>query len=150
MITVRPAAERDLDALVDFEITIAQESFGDDALTDRDRHRSRLAKGLERDPDGCLVAVDDADRAIGWCWMAINTNFLTEDRYANFRSLAVAPGPDSSEVARALISAGLSFAWANDVTDVVGKVNAANLPMRTLYREAGFEPRHLTMELRRS
>lgn len=155
-IAVRPATEHDLPELVGFEITIAEESFGEDALTDPDRHRGRLAKALERDPDGCLVAVDteaDADperpegRAIGWLWMTINSNFLTEEAYASFRSLAVAEGPRSTEVARALVERGLQYAWDHDVTEVVGKVSAANLPMRMLYKEAGFEPRHLTMRL---
>lgn len=148
-VRTRPATSDDLDALIDFEIDIARESFGDEALTDRDQHRGRLSKALERDPDGCLVAVDEADAAIGWCWMTINRNFLTGDPYATFRSLAVAPGPEQSAVSRELVRIGLDYAWAHEVTQVTGKVNAANTAMRTLYREFGFEPQHLTMRLQR-
>lgn len=147
-LSVRPAAAHDLPALVAYEIEIAEVSFGAEAVTDPAKHEGRLVKGLERDPDGCLVAVDAAGDVRGWLWMAINTNFVTGDRYANFRSLAVSSGADSTPAARLLIDAGLAYARARDVTHVTGKVNAANVPMRVLYAEFGFAPTHLTMETR--
>lgn len=147
-LSVRPATADDLPALVAYEIEIAEASFGAEAVTDPAKHEGRIVKGLERDPDGCLVVVDAAGKVRGWLWMAINTNFVTGDRYANFRSLAVSSGADSTAVARLLIDAGLAYARAHDVTHVTGKVNAANVPMRVLYAEFGFAPTHLTMEAR--
>lgn len=144
---VRRAAGADLPALVDYEIEIARVSFGDEAVVDGERHAVRLAKALDRDPGGCLVAVDDGGGVVGWLWMTINENFLTKEPYATFRSLAVSPGDDSSDVARLLIDRGLGYARDHDVTEVTGKVHAANVGMRMLYREFDFEPQHLTMRL---
>lgn len=146
-VQVRPARSDDLPALEQFEITIAQESFGDEAITDPAVHRSRLEKALERDPEGCLVGVDDEGRVVGWLWLSINSNFLTRETYASFRSLAVTESPDQGEVARALVKRALAHARAGGAREVIGKVSADNLMMRVLYRELGFEPRHLTMRL---
>ncbi|MGC4110642.1 MAG: bis-aminopropyl spermidine synthase family protein [Nocardioides sp.] len=144
---VRRAEADDLPALVDYEIEIAKVSFGDEAILDRAVHERRLVKALERDPDGCLVAVDASGIVVGWLWMALNTNFLTESPYVNFRSLAVSPGPASTPAALALIERGRAHAHAHGVTEIVAKVNAANLPMRVVFRQADFEPQFLTMRL---
>ena len=77
-----------------------------------------------------------------WLWMAINTNFVTGDRYANFsfsRS-RFRCGVDGRGAAL-LIDAGLAYAKCPlDVTHVTGKVNAANVPIRVLYAEFRFAP----------
>ncbi|WP_412541315.1 GNAT family N-acetyltransferase [Longispora sp. K20-0274] len=143
--TLRQATEADLDALVGYEIVIAQVSFGADAVVDPEVHRGKLAKGLTRDAEGMIVAVDGDDAVIGWMWLAVNTNFLTEDRYINFRSLAVDPGPDSEAVGEALLAYGLDFARAKGAGEIVGKVYMGNQGMRVLYRKFDFEPVHLTL-----
>jgi ribosomal protein S18 acetylase RimI-like enzyme len=144
-IAVRPAARRDLEALIRFEQTIAQISFGASAVMSEDTHRGRLEKALERDPDSVFVAVDGHDSVVGWLWMAANTNFLTGDRYANLRSLAVADGCDNEGVSEALLECAIAFAQAKGLTEITGKVHPANHPMRVLYRRFGFEPMTLTM-----
>jgi ribosomal protein S18 acetylase RimI-like enzyme len=143
--TIRAAAERDLDALVEYETVIAQVSFGDQAVVDPQVHRGKLEKALIRDPDSLFVAVDPDDRPIGWLWLASNTNFLTQDRYATLRSLAVTPGPWSEEVGEALLRRGLRFAREHGLTQLTGKVHVDNYGMRMLYRRVGLEPTHLTM-----
>lgn len=144
---IRPAETGDLPALERFEITIAEESFGAEAITDPAVHRSRLEKALDRDPEGCLVGVDATGAVVGWLWLSINSNFLTHETYASFRSLAVTESPEQGEVARALVHHALDHARAHGAKEVIGKVSADNLMMRVLYRELGFEPRHLTMRL---
>lgn len=143
--TIRPAAERDLDALAAFEVVIAEVSFGDQAVTDPAVHRAKLEKALVRDPDSLFVAVDVDDRPIGWLWLASNTNFLTQDRYANLRSLAVSPGPHSSEVGEALLRRGIQYAREHGLAEITGKVHVDNYGMRMLYRKVGLEPVFLTM-----
>ncbi|MEV6527750.1 GNAT family N-acetyltransferase [Longispora sp. NPDC051575] len=143
--TLRQATESDLDALVAYEIVIAEVSFGADAVVDPEVHRGKLRKGLTRDAEGMVVAVDGADQVIGWMWLAVNTNFLTEDRYINFRSLAVSPGPDSEAVGESLLAHGLEFAKAKGAGEIVGKVYMGNQGMRVLYRKFDFEPVHLTL-----
>ena len=155
---VRPAAERDLDAIADFEVDIARVSFGDEAITDPAFHRRRVAGALGKADEITLVAAaaDAADVALGWAWMSARTNSLTGERYGNFRSLAVA-GRDvradadaetSPRLGELLMTAVLRAADEAGFTHLSGKVNAANLGMRSLYRAFGFSATHLTMEKR--
>ncbi|HUZ52225.1 MAG TPA: hypothetical protein VMU94_06820 [Streptosporangiaceae bacterium] len=169
---IRPAVERDLDAIADFEVDIARVSFGDEAITDPAFHRRRVAGALGKAGEITLVAVaaDAPDVPLGWAWMSARTNSLTGERYGNFRSLAVT-GPDaasgpgmgtgsnagtgSDAVAEAsprlgelLMAAILRAADEAGFTHLSGKVNAANLGMRSLYRAFGFSATHLTMEKR--
>src|SRR5438105_10205627 len=105
---VRQPGAEDIDALVRFEIEIARISFPDDPVVDPEVHRKKLARAMERDREGMFVAEDvDTGQVVGWLWVAINSNFLTGDTYANFRSLATAPGPDSAQTADLLFAAGL-------------------------------------------
>ncbi|MFF9085877.1 GNAT family N-acetyltransferase [Streptomyces sp. NPDC014991] len=144
----RQADEHDLAAIGAFEVDIARVSFGGDAVDDPARHRTRLARAMEKSRDGMIVAHRPGDPVIGWLWVSINQNTMTGDRYANFRSLAVAPVERRAEVAELLISSGLEFAVRNGLTEVVGRVHVANVPMRTLYRKFGFTPANLVMKLR--
>ena len=157
---VRPAVERDLDAIADFEVDIARVSFGDEAITDPAFHRRRVAGALGKAGEITLVAVapDAPEVPLGWAWMSARTNSLTGERYGNFRSLAVTgpdavPGQDSGAVAspglgELLMTAILRAADEAGFTHLSGKVNAANLGMRSLYRAFGFSATHLTMEKR--
>jgi ribosomal protein S18 acetylase RimI-like enzyme len=148
---VRPAAEGDLDAIAAFEVEIAQVSFGDEAITDAAFHRRRVAGSLGKPGEIALVAVvgsDSQDRPVGWAWLSARTNSLTGERYGNFRSLAAADGPDRSEIAELLMTAVLAAAGDAGLTHLTGKVHAANLGMRALYRSFGFTATHITMERR--
>jgi ribosomal protein S18 acetylase RimI-like enzyme len=146
-VAVRLAEPHDLPALAAFEVRIAEVSFGEDAVSDLDVHRKKLAKALERDRAGMFVTDGEFGRVTGWLWLAINTNFLTGARYANFRSLAVAPDAPPG-TAEALLEHALAYARGQSVTEVVGRVHVDNLPMRTLYRRYGFAPAFLTMRWR--
>ncbi|MBA0050619.1 GNAT family N-acetyltransferase [Streptomyces sp. AJS327] len=145
----RTAGEADLDAVADFEAEIARVSFGNAAVDNPQRHRARLARAMRKSREGMLVACLPEDATpVGWLWMTVNQNTMTGDRYANFRSLAVAPVESRSEVAELLVAAGLEFAAERDVVEVVGKTHIGNVSMRTLYRKFGFEAAHMTMKLR--
>jgi L-amino acid N-acyltransferase YncA len=147
---IRPASEADLDAIAAFEVEIARVSFGDDAITDAAFHRRRVAGALAKPGEIMLIVV--AARAptapLGWAWMSPRTNSLTGERYGNFRSLAVAAGEERGPAGERLMAAILSAADEAGFTHLSGKVNAANLPMRALYRAFGFTATHLTMEKR--
>lgn len=148
----RAPNEADLPSMVAFEIEIARISFPDDPIVDAEVHRKKLVKAMERDRDGMFVATkkNDTDKVLGWLWVALNTNFLTGERYATFRSLAVAHGPDhldSAVLAEAIFSHGIEYATSLGVTEITGKVHVNNTPMRLIYRKFGFEAEHLTMKL---
>jgi ribosomal protein S18 acetylase RimI-like enzyme len=144
---VRQATPADLPVIVQFEIEIARISFPEDPVTDPDVHRKKLRKAMEKNPDGMFVVEADG-RVVGWLWITINTNFTTGERYANFRSLALAPEWRGEELARSLVEFGIDYCRQRDAGWITGKVHVDNLPMRVLYRETGFHAKHLTMELR--
>jgi L-amino acid N-acyltransferase YncA len=148
---IRQAREDDLDAITAYEIDIAVISFGSDAVTDTALHRKRVSGALGKPGEITLVAVaaDQPEQPIGWAWLAGRTNSLTGERYGNFRSLAVSDRPDRSQIGELLLAAVLDAADAAGVTQLTGKVHAANLGMRALYRKFGFTATHLTMERRR-
>jgi ribosomal protein S18 acetylase RimI-like enzyme len=144
---LRAPDESDLPVIVEFEIEIARISFPDDPVVDPEVHRKKLAKALERDREGMFVAEDEASgKVVGWLWVALNTNFLTGEQYATFRSLATDHGPDSAEVAEAIFAHGIEYARSMGVSEITGKVHVGNTPMRVIYRKFGFEAEHITMK----
>ncbi|MFI5819286.1 bis-aminopropyl spermidine synthase family protein [Streptomyces rishiriensis] len=143
----RQADERDLPAIGRFEAEIARVSFGEDAIDDPARWESRLGRAMEKSKEGMIVAHRPGEEPVGWCWVSINQNAMTGDRYANFRSLAASPVDNRGDVAELLLTAGLDFCLANGITEVVGRVHVGNVPMRTVYRKFGFDPTSLSMKL---
>ncbi len=144
---IRMAAEGDLPALVAFEIRIAEISFGADAITDPAVHEKKLRKALERGEPGMFV-LERGGAVQGWLWATFNTNFLTDEAYATFRSLAVdETAPDHAALADALFGYGIAYARRAGVREVTGKVHVDNTPMRLIYKKAGFTAEHLTMKL---
>lgn len=144
---LRQPGSADLDAIVQFEIDIARISFPDDAIVDPAVHHKKLAKALERDRDGMFVAEDvNSGDVVGWLWVALNTNFLTGEAYATFRSLATLHGEASAEIADRLFARGIEYAESKGVTELTGKVHVNNVAMRLVYRKFGFEAEHLTMK----
>jgi L-amino acid N-acyltransferase YncA len=145
---IRAATSADLDAIAAFEVEIALVSFGDEAITDAAFHRRRVAGSLGKPGEIALVAVGPSDQPVGWAWMSPRTNSLTGARYGNFRSLAVSDVPDRGAIGELLMAAILTAADEAGFTHLAGKVNAANLGMRALYRAFGFTATHITMERR--
>jgi L-amino acid N-acyltransferase YncA len=148
---IRRARADDLEAIVGYEIDIAVISFGAEAITDPALHRKRVSGALGKPGEVTLVAVaaDEPADPLGWAWLSARTNSLTGDRYGNFRSLAVSDVPDRSHIGELLLAGVLAAADEAGMTMLTGKVHAANLGMRALYRKFGFSATHLTMEWRR-
>ena len=144
---VREATADDLDAIANFEVEIAQVSFGDEAVTDAGLHRRRVGGALGKPGEITLVAAAEAE-PVGWAWLSGRTNSLTGARYGNFRSLAVADVPGRSLIGELLLAAVLRAADEAGLRQLTGKVHARNLGMRALYRKFGFEATHVTMEKR--
>jgi len=147
---VRNAVDSDIEAIVAFEIDIAVVSFADEAVTDPALHRRRVTGALGKPGEVTLVAVAAAepDAVLGWAWLSARTNSLTGAKYGNFRSLAVADVPARPQLGELLLAEVLAAADAAGMSQLTGKVHAANLGMRALYRKFGFTATHLTMERR--
>ena len=145
---VRAARAGDIEAIVGYEIEIAVISFGAEAVTDPALHRKRVTGALGKSGEVTLVAAgqDAPDVPLGWAWLSARTNSLTGDRYGNFRSLAVSDVRDRSLIGELLMVAVLGAADEAGMTQLTGKVHAANVGMRALYRKFGFTATHLTME----
>ncbi len=145
---IRDAREADIEAIVGFEIEIAVVSFADEAITDPVLHRRRVSGSLGKPGEITLVAVDERepDVVLGWAWLSARTNSLTGAKYGNFRSLAAAEVPGRSLIGELLLGGVLAAADTGGLTQLTGKVHAANLGMRALYRKFGFTATHLTME----
>jgi ribosomal protein S18 acetylase RimI-like enzyme len=145
---VRPATERDVDAIVAYEIEIARVSFADEAVTDAALHRKRVTGAMAKPGEIMLVAVarQGPQQPVGWAWLSARTNSLTGQRYGNFRSLAVSDVADRSLIGELLLAAVLAAADEAELGQLTGKVHASNLGMRALYRKFGFTATHITME----
>jgi ribosomal protein S18 acetylase RimI-like enzyme/DNA-directed RNA polymerase subunit RPC12/RpoP len=144
---IRAARTADLEDIARFEAEIARISFPEDPITSLDVHRKRLAKALERDRDGMFV-LETAGRVLGWLWITMNTHFFTQERHANFRSLAVHPDVRGTDTARVLMRYAIDHSDREGAKWITGKVHVANVSMRALYSEMGFHAKHLTMEYR--
>ncbi len=145
---IRAARDSDVEAIVGYEIEIAVISFADEAITDPALHRKRVTGALGKPGEITFVAVaaGQPDVPVGWAWVSARTNSLTGDRYGNFRSLAVSDLPDRPLIGELLLAAVLDAADQAGLRQLTGKVHAANLGMRALYRKFGFTATHLTME----
>jgi GNAT superfamily N-acetyltransferase len=142
---VRLAGPQDVDRIVPFEIEIARISFPEDPMDDPEAHRKKLLKAMEKDPRGMFV-MEKEGAMIGWMWITLNTNFLTGERYATFRSFAVEQAWRGTPAPEAFFRSGLAYCRREGVRRATGKVHVSNIGMRALYKMVGFEPTHLTME----
>jgi hypothetical protein len=131
---VRNATDSDIEAIVGFEIDIAVVSFADEAITDPALHRRRVTGALGKPGEVTLVAVAAGapDVVLGWGWLSARTNSL----------------PARPQLGELLLAEVLAAADAAGLSQLTGKVHAANLGMRALYRKFGFTATHLTMERR--
>lgn len=147
VVEVRAAREGDIAQLARFEAEIAAISFGEEAVTDPAQHTRKLHRALGKD-DEIMLVLAEGDQVQGWLWVSVNTNMFTGSRYANFRSFALAPTFRGGRWGEQLFRAGLErIRCLGGITRVVGRVHVDNLPMRLLYKQLGFVPQHLTMEL---
>ena len=143
---VRQARPEDIAALAAFEVEIARISFPDDPVEDLAVHAKKLHKALEKDPRGMFV-LESQGQTAGWLWITLNTNFLTGERYATFRSFAISPSWRGTPAPQAFLRFGLDYCRQEGVRRVTGKVHVGNIAMRALYKQVGFAPKHLTMEI---
>lgn len=144
---IRNIEESDIEKIASYELEISKISFGADAITDKDFHKKKLSKAIDTEKDGMLVLCEDS-RVIGWLWMTNKINYLSGDNYINFKSFYIEKDERGKQYANFLLEKGIEFAYKKDAKYIVGKVNIKNVPMRLIYKKFGFNPTHLTMELK--
>lgn len=144
---IRTIKPEDAPVLAEYESEISRISFQEQAITDLEFHRQKILKAIPKERDGMLVLDNDGE-ICGWLWMAIKTNSLTGEKYVNFRSFYIKESYRGTEYVDQLLVKGVDNCRKMGAGSIVGKVHAQNLPMRVLYKNHGFQPTHLTMELK--
>lgn len=148
---IRNLRDRDIDVVAGFEAEIALRSFADEAVTDLDHYRKKLGKLLKYGGDWTKVLVSEdpggTETVLGWAWVAPRQNFITGDTYADFRSLYVDGARAGPAAAIMLLRAVLAHCEEKGFTRIVGRTASSNEAMRSLYRLAGFEERHVVYEM---
>jgi L-amino acid N-acyltransferase YncA len=142
---IRKITYEDTQTLAQFEKEIAIISFGDEAITDLDMHKKKIDKAIRVKSEGMFVITIE-DEIYGWLWMDIKSNFLTNDKYVNFRSFYITKEGQKTDCAIKLMDHGMNFCKHKNVSAIVGKVHVKNVAMRMLYKRFNFEATHLTME----
>jgi L-amino acid N-acyltransferase YncA len=137
----------DVPVLAKYECEISLISFQEEAITDLEFHQQKILKAIPKEREGMLV-LDNGGEICGWLWMALKTNSLTNEKYVNFKSFYIKEAYRGSEYVDQLLEKGIHDCRKMGANSIVGKVHAKNLPMRILYKNHGFEPTHLTMELK--
>ncbi|KQT57340.1 MULTISPECIES: GNAT family N-acetyltransferase [unclassified Aureimonas] len=141
----------DIETVAAFEAEIAIRSFADEAVTDLAHYRKKLGKLLKYGGDWTTILArpgeDGGDAILGWAWVAPRENFITGDRYADFRSFYVDGKRAGPAAAVMLLRAVLGHAKEAGYTRIVGRTASSNEAMRSLYGVAGFQERHVVYEL---
>jgi RimJ/RimL family protein N-acetyltransferase len=143
--TTRKMREDDIGLVATFERDIAVISFGDEAVTDIEFHKKKLAKELNQEGDGMLI-LESGAKVAGFIWMAVKKNYITNEPYVNFKSLYFVEEFRGTRGPELLLKAGMDYCRARKARKITGKLHVENLAMRALYKQFGFKPTHLTME----
>lgn len=142
---IRQIEVRDLTEVAKWEREISIISFGEEAVTDLAFHLHKLEKAMIRERSGMLI-LDIDGCAVGWMWMGLRVNSVTQENYMLFRSFYISEPFRGTAGVDKLFEAGILFAMQKGTQKIVGHVHVHNLPMRALYKKYGFMPTHLTME----
>lgn len=147
MNTIRQITEADFLSVAQMEIEISKISFREEAITAIEFHKKRIIDSFHKDNKGMFVLAAEDGRVLGWLWMDKKSNYLTKEIYVNFRSFYVDASIRGSEYADQLMDVGLNYAKSIHAKHIVGKVHVDNIPMRAVYKNCGFQPTHVTMEI---
>jgi ribosomal protein S18 acetylase RimI-like enzyme len=145
MFSIRRLRSADLRTVAGFECEIARISFPEDPVTEISFYEPRLAKFIDDPHAGAFVA-ENASGIIGWALVTRRENFVTKERYGDFRSLYVAPSQRGAGVAFSLMRRVLEFCVESKFARVVGRTSATNEAMRAIYQGFGFKAKHIVYE----
>lgn len=133
-VTVRPAREEDLDAVVEMYAAVAEEGrwIAAEGPVDRERRRRRLAEDLQRDNAVMLVA-DGGGELVGQLGLVL-ANYGVADL-----GMLVADGWRRRGVGSALLRAGIDWARQAGGHKVALQVWPHNRAAIALYERFGFQ-----------
>jgi RimJ/RimL family protein N-acetyltransferase len=133
-VTVRPAREADLDAVVELFAAVAEEGrwIAAEAPVDRERRRQRFAEDLQRDDVGMFVA-DVAGELVGQLGLVVARYGVAD------LGMLVADGWRRRGVGSALLRAGIDWARQAGAHKVALQVWPHNRAAIALYERFGFQ-----------
>ena len=133
-VTVRPAREEDIDAMVDLLAAVAEEGrwIATEAPVDRDRRRRRWAEDLQRDDVGLFVA-DAGGELVGQLGLALASYGVAD------LGMLVADGWRRRGIGSALLRAGIDWARQAGVHKIALQVWPHNRAAIALYERFGFQ-----------
>ena len=133
-VTVRPAREEDIDAMVDLLAAVAEEGrwIGTEAPVDRERRRRRYAEDLQRDNTVVLVA-DAGGELVGELGLILARYGVAD------LGMLVAVGWRQRGVGSALLRAGIDWARQAGAHKIALQVWPHNRAAIALYERFGFQ-----------
>ena len=133
-VTVRPAREADLDAVVELFAAVAEEGrwIAAEAPVDRERRRQRFAEDLQRDDVGMFVA-DVGGEFVGQLGLVVARYGVAD------LGMLVAAGWRRRGVGSALLRAGIDWARQAGAHKVALQVWPHNRAAIALYERFGFQ-----------
>lgn len=146
MYIIRKVEEQDISILADIEVKICIISFQEDAVTDIEFHRKKIMKSYVKNNDGMFVIID-GDNIYGWLWADKKENYITKEPYVNFISFYIDEKIRGNTLVNKLFNKGIEYGLRINAKKITGKVYADNLPMRAIYKNAGFKATHISMEM---
>lgn len=144
---IRNLDVKDIDIIAMYEREISKISFQKEAITDIKFHRKKLIKALENEKYGMFVLCDDKNKVIGWLWLNIKKNSITNDKYIDLKSIYIDKKFRNYGYAKRLIKYTYKFAKKYNICKVVAKVNYKNKKIKNLLLNNNFTEKHITMEL---
>ena len=144
---IRNLDVKDIDIVAMYEKEISKISFQKDAITDIKFHRKKLIKALENEKYGMFVLCDDKNKVIGWLWLNIKKNSITNEKYIDLKSIYIDKKYRNYGYAKRLIKYTYKFARKYNIYKVVEKINYKNKKIKKLLLNNNFTEKHITMEL---
>lgn len=90
------------------------------------------------DPAGFLLAVDSADRLLGFHWTKVHPRHGDHPAIGEVYAVGVTPAAQGSGLGKALTVAGIRHLQQHGLQAVMLYVDADNIPAVSLYRQLGF------------
>jgi ribosomal protein S18 acetylase RimI-like enzyme len=149
--TVRPARAEDRATILTLAARFAETRpgwRGEDEVTSGTVRVLAAALDEPKDGETFLVAVDEADRAIGFVYLVTHHDFFTDEPYVHISELVAAR--DGAGIGRALMAAGEAWTRARGIREITLHVTMRNERAFAIYEKAGFaiEHRKMRKELR--
>ena len=144
---IRNLDVKDIDIVAMYEKEISKISFQKDAITDIKFHRKKLIKALENEKYGMFVLCDDKNKVIGWLWLNIKKNSITNEKYIDLKSIYIDKKYRNYRYEKRLIKYTYKFARKYNIYKVVAKINYKNKKIKKLLLNNNFTEKHITMEL---